>query len=360
MVYMMIEELFLPYPWCRRTLQGVYEESRRKRTTVREISSFKQLKPGGKCVLLVGASENWINAMAQEAKRAGLHPIALSNRHTMPSGQSISSVMMDLHRSMQLAVDYLHGLGRRELALFGVNPSASSDSWRVQRFVELTGRSEHIFALQPTMEDAFRRFHASVEKYDGAICASDYAAVLLIRRLCELGHPVPERLYVVGYGDMFLSRLSSPSISSISDDYESFGRAALSICNLVEKNETVSVINIHLNGRLHIRESTQNRPYAPASLAPAQSELPENGFFHDPQIADMARLELLFDQCDEVDFSLLYQLLQGASYSSMAQQCYLSETAAKYRVKKMQKMCCVDSREALAQYIQRIIRPRED
>ena len=44
----------------------------------------------------------------------------------------------------------------------------------------------------------------------------------------------------------------------------------------------------------------------------------------------------------------------------MAQQCYPSETAAKYRVKKMQKMCCVDSREALAQYIQRIIRPRED
>lgn len=67
------------------------------------------------------------------------------------------------------------------------------------------------------------------------ICASDYAAVSLVGRLREKNYAIPEKLYVVGYGDMFLSRLFRPSITSISDDYESFGKAALAICAMMEK-----------------------------------------------------------------------------------------------------------------------------
>lgn len=355
MVYVLVERQFADYPWCQRTLRGIYEEGRKKRISVREICAIAEAHPGRNCILLVGASAFWIDTVTQKARNAGLYPIALSNRQSGSSGHSVSSVMMDIHSSMQLAVDYLHSLGRKNLALFGVNPSASSDPWRARRFQELTGRAEHIFQLQPTMEDAFNRFYEAIGQYDGVICASDYAAVSLVRRLRERSFPVPEKLYIVGYGDMFLSRLSSPSITSISDDYENFGRAALSICSLVEKNETVSVINILLNSRLHIRQTTENRPYIPTNQPTAEPQLPENQFFRDPEIAGLARLETLFNQCDETDFSLLQLLLQEASYASLAKQCFISESAAKYRVKKMQKLCGVNSREELVRYIGKIL-----
>lgn len=355
MVYMLVEQQFAGYPWCQRALRGVYEEGRKKRIAIREIPSVDQAQPGWNCVLLVGASGDWIDTMTRQARNAGLYPIALSNRQIGPSGCSVSSVMMDIHSSMQLAVDYLHSLGRQNLALFGVNPSASSDPWRARRFQELTGRSDHIFQIQPTMEEAFNRFYEVIDRYDGVICASDYAAVSLVSRLRERNYPIPEKLYIVGYGDMFLSRLSKPSITSISDDYENFGRAALSICSLVEKNDTVSVIHILLNSRLHIRQTTDNRPYIPTNHPTAEPQLPENQFFRDPEIAGLARLETLFNQCDETDFALLQLLPQELSYSAMAQQCFISETAAKYRVKKMQKLCCVESREELARYIGKIL-----
>ena len=68
-----------------------------------------------------------------------------------------------------------------------------------------------------------------LENYDSVICASDYAAISLVRRLQQDGYPILEKLYLISYGNMALSQLMRPSITSISDGYEEFGRAALSI-----------------------------------------------------------------------------------------------------------------------------------
>ena len=119
MVYLMVEQQFVKYPWCQRTIRGIFEEVRKRRIHVQEVSEL----PGGaeerSCVLLVGASEEWINQTARGAGSLGLHPIVLSNRETNSSGLSVSSVKMDIHSSMELAVDYLRTLGREKLALFG-------------------------------------------------------------------------------------------------------------------------------------------------------------------------------------------------------------------------------------------------
>ena len=92
----------------------------------RRSASFPVGREERSCVLLVGASEDG-SIRLPRAGSLGLHPIVLSNRETNSSGLSVSSVKMDIHSSMELAVDYLRTLGRERLALFGVNPSASSD-----------------------------------------------------------------------------------------------------------------------------------------------------------------------------------------------------------------------------------------
>ena len=183
MVYLMVEQQFAKYPWCQRTIRGIFEEVRKRRIHVQEVSEL----PGGaeerSCVLLVGASEEWINQTARGAGSLGLHPIVLSNRETNSSGLSVSSVKMDIHSSMELAVDYLRTLDRERLALFGVNPSASSDLWRARRFGELTGREGDVFFLGSSVNEIFDQFYEKIHRYDGVICASDYAAVSLVGRL---------------------------------------------------------------------------------------------------------------------------------------------------------------------------------
>lgn len=352
MVYLLVEEKFAQYPWCQRILRGLYEEARKKRTEVQEVHSPEEPPEGWGFILLVGASEQWVDCAAVCSKNRGLHPVVLSNRQNNPLGASCSSVVMDIHGSMRLAVDYLHSLGRQELALYGVNPYATSDPWRVKRFQDLTGRSEHIFYSKDSLEALWGQFYPVIDRYDGVICASDYAAVSLARRLRQVGYALPQKLYMIGYGDMNLSRLFTPSITSISDDYESFGKAALSICSLVEKADAVSTINIHLHSRLYTRDTTENRPYQGDYGMVSECKSPsENKFYSDAEISDLATLETLFNQCDDVDFALIQLLLKNAPYSTMAQECFISETAAKYRVKKMEKICGVPLRDGLIHHL---------
>lgn len=352
MIYVLAEKEFLNYPWCQRTLQGIGEEARKKRIAIRRIDCPEDAVHPDSCILLVGASGQWNRQMIARSKACALKPVILSNQQHIPD-QTVSSVMMDIHSSMALAVDYLHALGRKQLALYGVNPSASSDPWRASRFQELTGRAEHIFTLESSAEDAFLKFYQVIDRYDGVICTNDYAAVSLIRRLKEKDFALPEKLYIVSYGDMYLSKLSRPSITSISDRYEAFGRTALSVCGMLARNEAVSSVKVNLNSQLHIRETTGNRPFAEAKACDVVQEVQTNRFYNDLEITDLAKLETLFNQCDETDFSILQLVQQDVPYSVIAQHCFISETTAKYRVRKMLQICDVESKEMLAAYLRR-------
>lgn len=43
MVYLMVEQQFAKYPWCQRTIRGIFEEVRKRRIHVQEVSEL----PGG-------------------------------------------------------------------------------------------------------------------------------------------------------------------------------------------------------------------------------------------------------------------------------------------------------------------------
>ncbi|MBC5581593.1 substrate-binding domain-containing protein [Anaerofilum sp. BX8] len=354
MLYVRTEEEFKSYPWCRRILRGLGDEARKKRVPLREIGDAAQIPPQDRetAVLLIGASEAWIGREALRADALGVHPIALTNRPPAGRDGAMSAVMMDIPDSMRLAVDYLRSLGCERLGLYGVNPAATSDPWRAEVFQRLTKGKGGVFVTQRSLQHTFECFRSQLSACDGVICASDYAALSLVRRLGQVGAGQPGSPYLLGYGNLFLSRLSSPSITSISDDYEHFGRAALAAYHLVVREKTVSSVNILLHSRLHVRETTGGRPYAGARHGPEEAgQRPRNPFYEDGEVSRMAMLETLLGQCDETDFAVLQCLMHGDTYAATAEKCFVSETAAKYRVKKMEKMCGANSRGELVSFL---------
>ena len=132
---------------------------------------------------------------------------------------------------------------------------------------------------------------------------------------------------------------------------EEFGRAALSISSLIEKNPSISTVNILLHCQLNIRETTENRPLPVSAEDEAAEPVLENRFFKDPEISNLARLETLFQQCDEIDMALIQQLLSGDSYAQMTEKSFISETAVKYRIRKMEKTCGVGTRTELVRFL---------
>ena len=357
MINYLVEEKFRGYSWCQRMIRIICCEARKKRLEVREIPKLDAADPDAGSVLLMGASQSWINSMADRAMKMGYHPVALSNRQLGGSRMPLSAVMMDVHGSMQLAVDYLKSLGKHSIALYGVNPNASSDPWRVERFEAIGGRREDVFFLVDTLEQTFEQFYALAPRYDAVICASDYAAVSLLRRLQQKNYKVPEKLYIVSYGNMKLSQLVKPSITSISDAYDEFGMAALSLCALVEKSDMIANVILYLRCRLYIRQTTENRPYVVTEQPQGEGVPANNQFFQDAEVARLAALENLFCQCDEVDRQLIQLLFEHQSSAAMAQACFISESAVKYRIHKMEKICGAASREALIQMLSAFFEP---
>lgn len=355
MLYLLVEKEYLDFPWCQRSLRGLEDEARKKRLSIREISSLDQIPADDPDagVLLAGATESWFRTQVALANVRGHYPITLNDSLCTSADESCSSVTMDLRDSVRLSVNYLHSLGRKNLALYGINPHSSTDPSRAEIFSYLTGRSEHIYKVETTFDDMFNRFRWHLDEYDGIICANDYAAVSLVQHLRAIGVDPTKNPYVMGTGNMHLSRISNPSITSVSDDYEHFGRAAVAIYNLMVREKSISTVSIKLHSRLHIRQTTGNEPYLRVNREePIVPEDPvPNVFYTDGEVVDMAKMEALLHQCDDTDLLIIKALVAGASYAEIAAQCFISETAAKYRVRKMENLCDVTSRAKLQEYL---------
>ena len=61
----------------------------------------------------------------------------------------------------------------------------------------------------------------------------------------------------------------------------------------------------------------------------------------------MLRIEKLLSDCDATDLNILKMILDQKKLSEIEEQSYLTETAVKYRIRKMKDICQVSSRESL-------------
>ena len=64
--------------------------------------------------------------------------------------------------------------------------------------------------------------------FDGIVAASDLIALGGIRALHRKGIDVPGNISVVGYDNMLLSRLSTPTLSTVQQDIPKAGRLLVS------------------------------------------------------------------------------------------------------------------------------------
>ena len=357
MLYLIIEREYGEFAWGRRSLRSLQEEVRKRRMTVPEIRSLEEIPRSDEeaYVVLMGSTEAWHHYYVREAGKRGIHPIALTCYVPVYMEEPFSSVMQDAQGGVSLAVNYLRSLGRRRLALLGVNPSSSSDSGIVRVFRYLKGNDDGIFENVDSVRNMFRRFERRIGEFDGVICTNDYVAIALVHYLQTIGVDPTSPRYVVGYGGLNLTHMCSPSITSVSDDMEHIGQAVISLYQLLVKNPTITSASVLLGKRLYIRETTGNEPWEGRKAGEGREILSgTNMFYQDEEIAEMAKLEVLLCRCDETDLAVIECLMNDDTYAAIAEKCFISETAVKYRVQNMKAICGLPSREALVGFFRKI------
>jgi DNA-binding LacI/PurR family transcriptional regulator len=83
------------------------------------------------------------------------------------------------------------------------------------------------FELEAAEAAVARLLHRGVV-FDGIVATSDLIALGAIRAIKRAGRDVPGDVSVVGYDDMLLSRLSTPTLSTIRQDTAEAGRLLVS------------------------------------------------------------------------------------------------------------------------------------
>ncbi|MDT8757675.1 substrate-binding domain-containing protein [Sphingomonas psychrotolerans] len=157
-------------------------------------------------------------------------------------GQRYCSIGSDNLLGGRRATRHLARLGRQRILFLG-----GSDPEAMQRrrgyadaLVEsgLESDPELIVAVEFELESADTAVSGLLRRgvpFDGIVAASDLIALGAIQALRRGGKSVPQDVSVVGYDDMLLSRLSTPTLSTVRQDTFAAGR--LLVSRIMDKDD---------------------------------------------------------------------------------------------------------------------------
>ena len=189
----------------------------------------------------------------------------------------ISSIVVDNEVGGYVALEYLHSLGHRKIAIIR-GPKALTDSsprWRGIRNcarscqIELDSR---LVVDLPESRDAGSSFEAGLKlteelirlkrSFTALLAFDDMSAFGAIRALNKAGVRVPEQCSVMGFDDVAPSALYTPALSTVRQPMEAMGSAAVGIVidgiNAVLEKREVATTRRRVAPELVVRDSTRS------------------------------------------------------------------------------------------------------
>ena len=189
---------------------------------------------------------------------------------------SISSVIVDNELGGYLALEHLHSLGHRKIAIIR-GPKALTDSsprWRgIRKFaresaLELDSR---LIVDMPESRDPVSSFENGYKltedllrqkrSFTAMLAFDDMSAFGAIRALNRAGIAVPERCSVIGFDDVATSAIYTPSLTTVRQPMETMGASAVGVVlegiNAVLEKRKVSPSHRKVDPELVVRESTR-------------------------------------------------------------------------------------------------------
>ena len=343
MYRLILEPVYAESVWCRQIVQGLTAELKKRR----EEFSVGAEPEAGDTVFIIGTQPDWLSSTLCRCNELNITPILLCNSQRKLPGGRYHCVCSDISGSMRQLTAGLKQRCGNALALYGINPDSVGDRSRQAAFCLECPDPECLFVSEGSLSDCYRRFVAWKESFDAVICTNGFAAISLYRRLKQDGLPI---LPIFSCAQTLLSRYYEGPITSVDMNYGSFGKTALAIADMARKQPQASEITATVQWSLPEHLQVPLPPMAATSTTAGH-------FYQDIELQEMLMVENLLSACDEVDLTILSMLLSDSNYSQIAQACFLTEGAVKYRVRKMRQICGADEKEGLTALLRAYLQP---
>ena len=186
-----------------------------------------------------------------------------------PKGIGVTS---DDKMGMSEAVDFLAKRGCHKVAYFDHRADSCNFEYQSRRREGYRLGLQRCFPGQEPVifgcpANDFRRFPELVDAMlrdireqgvDGVICVNDHYALSIEQAAIRLGVEVPRQMSIIGFSNSEIADMASPSITSISQNFEQMGAEAVSLLVAAINNKALPQAgNVLLPVRIVERESTR-------------------------------------------------------------------------------------------------------
>ena len=192
---------------------------------------------------------------------------------------SISSVIVDNELGGHLALEHLHSLGHRKIAIIR-GPKALTDSsprWRgIRNFAKESGLEldSRLIVDMPESSDPISSFESGYKlteellrqkrSFTAMLAFDDMSAFGAIRALSRAGIRVPDQCSVIGFDDVATSAIYTPSLTTVRQPMETMGASAVGVVlegiNAILEKREAAPSHRKVAPELVVRESTRSLP----------------------------------------------------------------------------------------------------
>ncbi len=165
-------------------------------------------------------------------KASGMVPVILGSRLF---GDMCSTVAVDHVRSMDLALDHLISLGHRDIGFMYAGDVFYGTRDKLNRFREilrekgLPVREEWLIRVEhydaPSGQAGVERLMGLEHRPTALIGINDTVAAGMLQALTRHGVRVPQDVSLIGFDNIFLTELTTPTLSAVGYDYEQMAQA---------------------------------------------------------------------------------------------------------------------------------------
>lgn len=183
-------------------------------------------------------------------------------------GADYYQVSIDETRSIELVIDYLIKLGHRDIAMVGGNNSIRPTADKRLKYRQLLRRNG-IEICEDYIQDGDRydaqsgyqcmeRLFALNKIPTAVIAINDFNAMGISRSIREHNLAIPEDISLVSFDNTFIAEEGSPRLTSVSYDYECFGKKLIQIAIAAAEEKEVPRVTL-ISPTLIIRDSCMGR-----------------------------------------------------------------------------------------------------
>ena len=336
------------YYWFKNITDNLLSFAFKRKYVFERYEDFKEIVNDGEKtpVIVIGTTYNWIAKQIKLILEKKRHPILVSNQapHTFKGDYSLVSV--DIQKSTDELINILKRHGYSKTALFGVNTASTADIGREKAFETHFGK-ENVFYIADGLEQSAEDFTNKVKNFDSVICVNSLAAVVLYKKLKEKSLKIPQIA-----SDSYSEILSNYSdVLAINFDFKQFLSAAGKIYKIMEKDKSISGINVTIKHSIAIPDSLIDISEELQNSDICENE--NNRFFNDKDVKNISLIDELLSKCDETDKKIIDMLINNYKYEKIAEDSFLSLSTVKYKVGNMMELCGISSKSAFCEFLRK-------